>query len=235
MRFLLLFFMLNFSFLNAQDNKVLVFHKTDGFYHNSIPTGIRTLKNLGDQNDFEVTATDDAAIFSEENLKTYNLVIFLNTTGNVLNENQEKAFEHYINGGGNFFGIHSAADTEYDWQWYGDLVGAYFTSHPAIQKAEVKVVKPAHPTVAHLPETWSRTDEWYNYKDIHGGIEELLMLQENSYEGGTNGDYHPIAWFQELEGGGRAVYTGGGHTKESYSEADFREHLLQCIFFAMGE
>lgn len=232
MRILLLIFLSNFFFLAAQEKEVLVFHKTDGFYHESIPTGVEALKKLGEENDFNVTATEDAQSFSERNLQKYDLVIFLNTTGNVLNEEQEKAFEQYMNDGGNFFGIHSAADTEYDWQWYGDLVGAYFVSHPAVQEAEITVVKKNHPTVAHLPETWKRTDEWYNYKDINPNIEVVMLLDENTYEGGENKDYHPIAWFQELNGGGKALYTGGGHTKEAYSEEDFMEHLLQSILFA---
>lgn len=232
--FLGLFF-LNLSSLQAQENQILVFHKTEGYYHTSIPTGIAAIKNLGGLNNFKVTETDDAGEFSEDNLKKYQLVIFLSTTGDVLNENQEKAFENYINTGGNFFGIHAATDTEYDWKWFGNLVGAYFMSHPKIQKANVIVKKPQHPTVAHLPQIWTRTDEWYNFKDINPKINVLLSLDESSYEGGKNGENHPIAWYQKLEDGGKSIYTGGGHTEESYSEPAFREHLLQCILFALGE
>lgn len=106
-------------------------------------------------------------------------------------------------------------------------------SHPKIQKADVKVENPLHPTVAHLPETWTRTDEWYNFKDINPKINVLLSLDESSYEGGENGENHPIAWYRKLEGGGKSIYTGGGHTDESYSEHAFREHLLQCILFVL--
>jgi hypothetical protein len=232
--FLGLYF-LNFSLLQAQENQVLVFHKTEGYYHESIPTGIAAIKNLGDLNNFKVTETDDANQFTENNLKKYKLVIFLSTTGNILDETQQKAFENYINEGGNFFGIHSASDTEFDWKWFGNLVGAYFMNHPKIQKANVIVKKPQHPTVAHLPQIWTRIDEWYNFKDINPKINVLLSLDESSYEGGENGENHPIAWYQKLEGGGISIYTGGGHTDESYSERAFREHLLQCILFALGE
>lgn len=234
MRIFLFLLLLNFSVAEAQTSDVLVFHKTEGWHHESIPTGVATLHELGEENNFRVTDTDDAAAFTPENLRQYELVVFLNTTEDVLNRDQEIAFEGYINNGGNFFGIHSAADTEYDWEWYGKLVGAYFTSHPETQEAEVIVVKPDHPTVAHLPKEWKRVDEWYNYKNINPDIEVLLMLNEDSYEGGTNGDFHPIAWFRELKAGGRSVYTGGGHTDESYTEPNFREHLLQCILFALG-
>lgn len=234
MRTILLLFFLSFSVVTAQTSQVLVFHKTEGWHHKSIPTGIATMHQLGEENDFAVTDTDDATLFTEENLKKYDLVVFMNTTEDVLNRDQEKAFEAYINNGGSFFGIHSAADTEYEWEWYGDLVGAYFLNHPAVQEAEVIVKKPEHPTVAHLPETWKHTDEWYNYKDINPEIEVLLMLNEDSYEGGENGDFHPIAWFRELETGGRSVYTGGGHTDEAFHDPAFREHLLQSVLFALG-
>lgn len=230
--FLGLFFQ-NFPPLQAQENQVLIFHKTEGYHHESIPPGIAAIKNLGELNNFKVTETDDAEQFTENNLKKYQLVLFLSTTGNVLDETQQKTFEDYINKGGNFFGIHAASDTEYDWEWFGHLVGAYFMSHPKIQKADVKVENPLHPTVAHLPETWTRTDEWYNFKDINPKINVLLSLDESSYEGGENGENHPIAWYRKLEGGGKSIYTGGGHTDESYSEHAFREHLLQCILFAL--
>lgn len=235
MRTLLIILMLNFSFLNAQEKEVLVFHKTEGWHHESIPTGIKAVEELGEENSFRVTETDDAGAFTEENLKNFDLVLFLNTSGNVLDEHQQKAFKNYMETGGNFFGIHAAADTEFEWEWYGELVGAYFVDHPAIQEATVKVMAPIHPTVAHLPTTWKRTDEWYNYRNINPAMEVLLLLDEESYEGGKNEGFHPIAWYRELKGGGRTVYTGGGHTEESYSEVNFREHLLQCILFAMGD
>jgi hypothetical protein len=226
-------FFLNFMPMAAQESQVLIFNKTEAYHHESIPTGTATIKKLGDLNNFKVTETDDAGQFTENDLKKYRLVIFLSTTGNILDEAQQKAFEDYINRGGNFFGIHAATDTEYDWKWYGDLVGAYFLSHPKIQEANVIVEKPLDPTVAHLPKIWTRTDEWYNLKDISPKINVLLSLDETSYEGGENGEIHPIAWYRELEGGGKSIYTGGGHTEESYSEPAFQEHLLQCILFAL--
>ena len=226
-------FILNFLPTTAQESQVLVFSKTEGYHHKSIPTGTATIKDLGDLNNFKVTESDDAGQFTENNLKKYQLIIFLSTTGNVLDEGQQKAFEDYINKGGNYFGIHAATDTEFDWKWYGDLVGAYFLSHPKIQEANVIVEKPLHPTVAHLPKIWTRTDEWYNLKEISPKINVLLNLDETSYEGGENGEIHPIAWYREMKGGGKSIYTGGGHTDESYSEPAFREHLLQCILFAL--
>jgi len=221
--------------IHAQPREVLVFHKTEGFEHNSISTGYQTITDLGIAHGFNVMETNNANVFEGANLTKYDLVIFLNTSGNVLNETQQHNFEKYINGGGSFLGIHSAADTEYDWEWYGRLVGAYFIDHPEIQKAKIKVLEPHHPAVAHLPETWTRTDEWYNYRIVQPDINVLLNLDESTYSGGTMGKSHPIAWYQDLKGGGRSVYTGGGHRKESYVEPLFVEHLLQCILYAIGD
>lgn len=239
----LLFACLSFSFLglqaqekkDKQEKKVLVFTKTEGYWHRSIPTGVQTIEDLGEDNGFEVKSTEDADIFNDEDLQDFDLVIFLSTTGDVLDEKQQDAFRKYIEKGGSFFGIHAAADTEYDWPWYGKLVGAYFQDHPAVTRAKVLVQKPDHPAVAHLPKVWLRTDEWYNYKDINPDITVLLKLDESSYEGGKNGKDHPIAWFRNLPGGGVSIYTGGGHTIESYIEPAFRRHLLESILFALGE
>src|SRR3954469_534543 len=144
--------------------KVLVFSKTAGFRHDSIPAGIAAIRQLGSQNGFAVTATEDAAAFTTQNLAQYQAVVWLSTTGDVLNASQQTAFESYVTGGGGYVGVHAAADTEYDWPWYGGLVGAYFQSHPAQQQATVVVEDRADPSTAHLPATWSRFDEWYNYR-----------------------------------------------------------------------
>ncbi|UJH90009.1 ThuA domain-containing protein [Antarcticibacterium sp. 1MA-6-2] len=207
LNFLMCCFLFAILPIQAQDQQVLVFHKTVGFWHESIPAGYQAIQDLGEDNGFAVVVTDKADTFNEEELETFDLVIFLNTTGNVLDEKQQEAFKNYINEGGNFFGIHAAADTEYDWEWYGQLVGAYFNGHPENQWAEVNVVMSEHPTVKHLPHTWRRHDEWYNYKNINPEMQVLMKLDESTYKGGTNGDDHPIAWYKELEGGGKTIYT----------------------------
>jgi type 1 glutamine amidotransferase len=213
---------------------VLVFSKTAGFRHDSIATGIQAIKDLGAANNFTVTDTEDAGAFTTGNLAQYEVVVFLNTTGDVLNDSQQSAFESHIGSGKGFVGIHSAADTEYNWSFYGNLVGGYFDSHPAIQQANIKVENRAHPATAHLPQTWTRTDEWYNYKaNPRSSARVLATLDESSYSGGNMGSDHPTAWCKTY-GGGRSFYTGGGHTQGSYGEADFRAHLLGGIRYAAG-
>lgn len=219
---------------SAKTPRVLVFSKTKGFHHQSIPAGIAAIEKLGKENNFIVDTTTDADNFTEENLKKYSAVIFLSTTGDVLNEAQQEAFTHYIQSGGGYVGIHAAADTEYDWPWYNKLVGAYFLSHPKQQKAVILVTDKNHPATSFLPDRWERFDEWYNYKSIQPDIKVLALLDESSYEGGKNGDHHPIAWYHSFDGG-RAFYTGLGHTKESYSEPLFLRHLLGGIEYGMGK
>ncbi|MES5819017.1 ThuA domain-containing protein [Streptomyces sp. RG80] len=215
--------------------RVLVFSKTAGFRHDSIPDGVTALKQLGETSGFSVDATEDAATFTSGNLRRYDAVVFLSTTGDVLNTAQQRAFEGYIRHGGGYVGIHAAADTEYDWAFYGGLAGAYFQSHPAIQPATVDVEDHAHPATSALEQTWNRTDEWYNYRsNPRERAHVLASLDETSYTGGTmNGD-HPIAWCQNYQGG-RAFYTGGGHTKESYADPVFRRHLAGGILYAIGD
>ena len=216
--------------------KVLVFSKTMAFKHASIPAGVAAIQKLGLENGFAVDTTKNAELFTDENLKQYSAVIFLSTTGNVLDQYQEAAFERYIQAGGGYVGVHAAADTEYDWGWYNDLAGAQFLSHPRGMPNADFIIKDKNfvATQFFTDSVWNRTDELYNYKNINPDVNVLMTLDESSYEGGQNGDFHPIAWYHDYDGG-RAFYTGGGHADASYSEDLFLKHLLGGIQYAIGE
>ena len=229
-----LLFSLVLSSCNTKKNKVLVFSKTEGFRHTSIEPGVAALKKLGTTNDFEVAAIEDADYIAEDSLKQYSAVIFLNTTGDILNDVQQADLERYIQAGGGFVGIHAATDTEYDWPWYNKLVGAYFESHPNVQEATLKVINHNHPSTESLENTWTKSDEWYNFKSINPDINVLMEVDESSNEGGKNGEHHPISWYHDFDGG-RAFYTELGHTDETYENASFLNHLLGGIRYAMGE
>jgi type 1 glutamine amidotransferase len=213
--------------------RVLVFSRTAGYRHASIPQGVAALRELGRTSGFEVEATEDAGAMRDDNLKRFAAVAFLSTTGDVLDATQQAAFERYIRGGGGFVGIHSASDTEYDWPWYGRLVGAYFASHPeGTPTATVRIVDAGHRSTSGLPAAWTRTDEWYNFRSSPGGsVRVLAAVDESTYSGGTMGADHPVAWFHEMEGG-RAWYTAMGHTAESFAEPLFLRHLLGGIQYA---
>ena len=213
---------------------ILVFSKTAGFRHDSIPPGIAAVRQLGASRGFSVDATEDATAFSDDSLAKYKAVIFLSTTGDVLNSAQEGAFERYIRRGGGFVGVHSATDTEYDWAFYGALVGAYFSGHPDIQNATIQIEDTGHPVSAVLPRPWMRRDEWYNFRqNPRGRVNVLATLDERTYAGGSMAPDHPIMWSHTYEGG-RSFYTALGHTQESFSETAFSEHLGRAILWAAG-
>ena len=228
----------------GSDPAILVFSATTEFRHNSIPEGNQAIQELateiGNENDVDFTVNvieSDASQFPANagELSQYDLVVWNSTTGDVLNDDQQAAFKQYIQSGGGYMGIHAAADTEYDWEWYGGLVGAYFSSHPSVQEAEVHVTDRTHPSTSHLPAVWTRTDEWYDYQENpRGDVHVLAALDESTYENeGMDGIDHPIAWAQYYDGA-RSFYTGGGHTDDSYDSRRFRQHLKGGMMWAAG-
>ncbi|HEX9958449.1 MAG TPA: ThuA domain-containing protein, partial [Fibrella sp.] len=208
--------------------RVLVFSRTKGFRHQSIPTGQRTLIELGKQNGFTVDTTEDAGKFTEANLKKYNAVVFLSTTGDVLNDAQQVDFERYIQAGGGYVGIHAATDTEYDWPWYAKLAGGQFASHPGnpnVQEGEAYVVNKNHASMFGFPDRWKIKDEFYDFKNFNKAVNVLVKIDEKTYKDGKMGDDHPMAWFHDYDGG-KAFYTNFGHTNETFANPVFLKHLL---------
>jgi type 1 glutamine amidotransferase len=218
----------------TESRSILVFSRTAAFRHESIADGIRALQDLGPSNGFAVVTTEQPETFTDAELRKHAAVVFLNTSGDVLDETQQAAFERYIRAGGGFVGVHSAADTEYGWGFYVQLVGATFRSHDAIQEGVLTVDDRGHPASAKLPAPWRVTDEWYNFRaSPRGKVHVLLSLDETSVRGGLMGADHPIAWYREIEGG-RSFYTARGHTREAYAEPAFRDHLVGGIRWAAG-
>lgn len=210
--------------------RVLLFSRTVGFRHDSIATAIAALTELQGAGGYLVEATEDATQFSAANLARFRVVVFLLTTGDVLDDGQQASFEGWIAAGGGYLGVHSAADTEYDWPFYGALVGAYFKAHPAVQVARVNIEVANHPATLGLASPWTRTDEWYDFRaDPRAAVTVLATVDETSYSGGTMGADHPIAWTHATAGGGRALYTAMGHTQASYADPAFRQHLVAAL------
>lgn len=222
---------------NACHRKLLVFSKTGAFRHASIPAAVAALKKLVADNNVAADFTEDPTVFNDANLSQYDAVVFLLTTGDILNDSQQAAFERYIRSGGGYVGVHSASDTEYDWAWYGGLVGAYFDrvhGHSSVVQATIDVVDHTNPSTVMLPAHWIRTDEWYNFAtNPSGHVHVLMTIDETTYKGGVMGPNHPIAWYHDYDGG-RAWYSALGHTSESYSEPLFLAHLWGGITYAMG-
>ena len=212
---------------------ILVFTKTKAYRHKNISDGVYALREIG-KGTFVVEQTEDAGVFTIENLKRFSAIVFLITTGDVLNKEQQGAFEQYIHSGGGFVGIHAAADTEYDWPWYGQLVGAWFKDHTDVILATVRREDKTHISTIDFPDSWRRADEWYRFRtNPRENVRVLVTVNDQDLgEVTMNGD-HPISWMHEFDGG-RAWYTGMGHTKESFLEPEFRKHVLGGIVWAMG-
>ncbi|ULQ54540.1 ThuA domain-containing protein [Flavihumibacter fluvii] len=211
----------------SQSKSLLVFSATKGYRHESIEDGIAAIRKIAVAKNWTVVATEDSAYFTTDNLKNFSGIVFLNTTGDVLGEPGQQALVDYVHNGGGIAGIHAATDCEYNWPWYNKLMGAYFESHPAQQTATLKVVG-KHPATAMLPANWSRKDEWYNFRSVSPDITVLLMLDETTYKDGKMGANHPSAWYHSFEGG-KVFYTALGHTRESYTEPLFLEHITAGI------
>lgn len=216
----------------------LVFSKTLMFRHASITNGIAAIQKLGAENRFQVDATEDSSWFTPANLAKYKVVIFLSTSGDILNENQQAAFKEFIERGGGLVAIHAgvAGDvaTEGGWPWYGEALCARFTNHSAIVEAAIDVEDLRNPSTAGLPKRWVRKDEWYNFiESPRSQVRVLASLDESTYKGGTMHGDHPVAWCKKM-GRGRVWYTALGHTETSFAEPLFLEHLLGGIQVAAG-
>lgn len=204
--------------------RALVFTKTTGFRHDSIPQGVAAIRQLGSDHDFAVDTTENAGRFTHRNLARYQVVIFLQTTGTpIRGAAQRAAFQRFIRRGGGFFGVHAASDTRGRWPWYERLVGTRFDRHdPGVSERVVDVVDRGTAATRGLPSAWTRTDEWYEFRS-KPKAHVLAQLSES----------RPLAWCHRYDGG-RSVYTAMGHTQESYAEPQFVQHLLGAIEMAAG-
>jgi len=223
--------------IRAGGFRVLLFSRTTGFRHDSIPAAVAALTELGATGGYGAEATEDPSAFTAENLARFRVVVFLLTTGDPLDDAAQAQFEAWVAGGGSWVGVHSAADTEYSWPFYGELLGgAYFKQHPAVQPATVHVEVADHLATAGLPAAWMRTDEWYDFQaNPRASATVLMTLDESTYMGGTMGADHPIVWAHAIgDGGGRAIYTEMGHTIESWADPTFRQHVVGAIRWAAG-
>jgi uncharacterized protein len=215
--------------------RLLVYSRTTGYRHESIPAGIRALRLLGERAGYTVDATEDQAAFTPAGLSRYAALVFLSTSGDVLDDAGRDALVRYMAAGGAWLGIHGATTTEYGWPYFGGLAGARFDKHPAEQTAAVTVEDPGHPATSHLPAVWTWPDEWYDFQanPRRPQVRVLLTVDEATYDGGTMGADHPVAWCHE-HGGGRCFYTALGHAAAAYTEPAFVRHLGGAVEWLTG-
>ncbi|MFB8209009.1 ThuA domain-containing protein [Streptomyces sp. NPDC056010] len=213
---------------------VLVFTRTTAYRHDSIPAGRAALRELGEEHGFGVECSEDPSVFTDASLAGRSAVVFLSTSGDVLTPDGRDALRRRLADGGGFMGVHSAACTEYDWPYYGELLGARFAGHPAFQPGTVLIEDPDHPATRHLPPRWDRSDEWYDFRSNPRhlpGVRVLATIAETGYEGGGMGADHPLVWCRE-SGAGRSFYTALGHAEAAYTDPAFRAHLLGGLRWA---
>lgn len=240
--FVLLFCLLLASAVFSQKQfKALLITATQGWHHESLHYGVVALKDLAQKQEFTLDVFQNPKSFTDENLKQYNVVIFLNTTGNVFDSAQQRVMERFVQSGKGFVGIHSASDTEYDWPWYTRLVGRMFRIHPPVQTARLQVKDESFPGLQAFANGALWTDEWYDFgPEQSKGLQYILAVDESSYnpkaktpsvETTGMGAFHPVAWYQLFDGG-RSFYTALGHLPANYSDAGFLQHLYAGIRWA---
>ena len=220
---------------HEEDKKlnVLIFSKTAAYRHESIEPGGAALISYFEKHGISSVQTEDSSIIKTNLLSPFDVIMFFQTTGIILDSLQRQVLAEFIRSGKGFVGIHSAADTEYDWPWFVNLVGVQFADHPDIQQATFVKVDTQQLATKHLPSRWTRMDECYNFKQIPENVNVVLTVDESTYQGGIHGAYHPISWYHEYDGG-RSFYTALGHTVESYQDTLFLEHIMQGVRWAAG-
>lgn len=227
----------------AQQFNALLFTKTTGWHHKSIPAAVTNMKALAKEHHFNLVWHEEASYFNDEYLAQFDVVIFMITTGDLLNKEQKLAFKRFIQSGKGFVGVHSASDTEINWPWYQKLVGRTFQIHPPIQTAKLNVVNKSFPGMNQITNNILWTDEWYDFgPENTKKLNYLLTVDESTYntksdwgdgnEGNGMGEFHPIAWYQEFDGG-RSFYTALGHLDAAHQNPLFNKHLYGGIYWAV--
>lgn len=235
-------FLFQISAANAEQFRVLMITKTDGWHHESIAAAVPALRKMALKHHFELVWEENVArMITTESLQNFDVLIFALTSGDILNDEQQKVVEAFIRSGKGFVGVHSASDTEYGWPWYTQLVGRSFNVHPAIQTAQLHVINTDFPGMESFPKKFWFTDEYYDFgKENVKGLNYLLTIDENTYSAAADwgdksskgmGKFHPLAWYQHFEGG-RSFYTALGHLPAIYEDERFLEHLYGGIFWA---
>jgi type 1 glutamine amidotransferase len=230
------------SVFSQKQFKVLLFTKTAGWHHESIHEGVEAIRKMGERHFFDVDWQENTMFINEKNMEKYQVIIFLNTTADVLNDEQQKAVEKFIQSGKGWVGIHSASDTEYEWPWYTKMVGMMFKIHPANQTAYLRVQDSNFPGMERFPKKLLWTDEWYEFQTPAkaNDLKILVTVDEKTYnpaakwgpnEGKGMGAVHPISWYHPYDGG-RAFYTALGHIPATFSDQTFLDHIYGGIYWA---
>jgi type 1 glutamine amidotransferase len=231
---------------NGEKINVLVYTKNGkGYVHENIPDAVASLRKLGKEQGFNVTVSDNPAVFTEGNIKQYTLLLFPSTNNDVFDTDAQRlAFRRYIEAGGGFVGLHSVLGTERNWKWFKNMMGGSFAWHPKFQRYKINVIDPTHPSVQGVPLVWEKEDECYFKKEMYPGIHvvmahDLTSLNPNESEkiklhAGAYEELYPAAWYHSYDGG-TVWITALGHHKKDYEDPAFLNHILQGIRFVASK
>lgn len=239
---------LSTSIAFGQQFKVMVYTTPDRWHDATIPIAMNEFKEMALRHDFNLTwaqragNADTENPFTDEYLQNFDAIVFLHSRGYNLSDDQMDSFKRYIRSGGGFVGIHAPAASEDQEEWFHRLIGRVFTDHPKEQTAVINVVDHNFPATMHLPEKWVWTDEWYSFgEEMTDNLNTILTVDESTYDPNRTwgddtrftemGDYHPISWYQEFEGG-RSFYTSLGHIPATYKDPWFLAHIYGGIYWA---
>ncbi len=239
--FLAQFFLTVNIFAQQKQFKALIVTTTRGWHHESLHYGVVALEEMAKENFFDAVLFENPNGFTDEYLKQFQVIIFLNTTGDIFDSAQQKVMERFIESGKGFVGIHSASDTEYGWDWYTKLVGRMFYIHPPVQTARLRVIDSTFPGLQGYMGNKLWTDEWYQFgPEKISGLHYIMAVDESSYnpnadwgtkKGEGMGKFHPVSWYHDYDGG-RSFYTALGHMPTDFSNPDFLNFLYAGIFWA---
>src|SRR5690606_19979799 len=213
--------------------KVLVFTKTEAYRHESIAAGVQTITDIAHKLGFETIHTESSAIFNPTQLSQVAAIVFLNTTGNILEEKQRKALTEYMIMGGSFMGVHSAADTETDWEWYIDHIGGQYAKHDKLKESFLHLIKDTLMINNGMADTYARADEWYSFVNLNPENYVLIERQKCMESDSSIPKMTPVAWVKKSENG-KVFYTGIGHTSESYQEPFVVNHLTNGMKYLLN-
>ena len=249
--FLIILLTVGTIYSQAQFNVLLV-TKTDGWHHDAIVDGVPAMRKLAERNNFNIERHQDGEKLSKEKLDSIDVVLFLSTTGDIFDNDEQKVFEDFIRSGKGYVGIHAASDTEYDWEWYTKLVGRMFHIHPKQQTAKLDILNHNFPGLEHFPNRLLWTDEWYEFgEEKVDGLNYLITVDENTFDNNETwkdsdidnngnkidrvaygmGDLHPISWYHQYDGG-RSFYTALGHIPGVFQDQFFLDHVYGGIYWA---
>ena len=229
--------------VRAQQFTVMLVVQTAGWQHESTFNAIPAMERLAKRHDFKLVLKQRAMPVTAEQLADVDALVMINTTGDVFSDDEQAAIEQFVRSGKGWVGVHAAADTEYDWKWYTDMVGHMFYIHPHVQTAMVDVHDTSFPGMTGWAKRRMWTDEYYEYLDgaRKPHLNYLITVDEKTYTTDANwgpgkvakghGDFHPVSWYHEYDGG-RAWYTNFGHVPATFEDPDFLHHLYGGIFWA---